>query len=116
MAAISRAREAALAEAAPVFAALGDRTRLAIVARLCSRGPQSIARLTAGGRVSRQAVTKHLHALSEAGLVRSTREGRERVWAIQTKRVAETQRCLAQISDQWDASIERLRALVEREP
>jgi DNA-binding transcriptional ArsR family regulator len=100
---------------APAFAALGDKTRLDIVARLCSRGPQSIVQLTGGAGVSRQAVTKHLHALSLAGLARSTREGRERIWEIQPKRLAEIRRCLDQISDQWDKAIRRLRALVEEE-
>ena len=66
----------AFAEAAPVFAALGDETRLRIVARLCRGGPASISRLTESAEVSRQAVTKHLRALEDAGLVRSGRAGR----------------------------------------
>ena len=77
---------AKLAKAAPVFAALGDETRLRIVARLCGKGPMSIVRLADGARVSRQAITKHLHALEEAGLARSSRAGRERVWQLRTKR------------------------------
>jgi DNA-binding transcriptional ArsR family regulator len=101
------------AAAAPVFAALGDETRLAIVARLCTTGPQSIARLTEGADVSRQAVTKHLHALAGAGLVRSRRDGRERIWEIQTRRLADVRHYLDLISAQWDAAIDRLRALVE---
>lgn len=103
------------ADAAPVFAALGDATRLAIVSRLCSAGPQSIVRLTEGTDVSRQAITKHLHALAHAGLVRSKREGRERIWEMQTRRLAEARRYLDQISAQWDAAIDRLRALVEHD-
>jgi DNA-binding transcriptional ArsR family regulator len=99
--------------AAPVFAALGDETRLAIVARLCATGPQSIVRLTEGTDVSRQAITKHLHALAGAGLVRSKRSGRERIWELQTRRLAEAGRYLDQISVQWDDAIDRLRALVE---
>jgi DNA-binding transcriptional ArsR family regulator len=101
------------AAAVPVFAALGDETRLAIVSRLCTTGPQSIARLTEGTDVSRQAITKHLHALAHAGLVRSKRSGRERIWEIQTPRLAEARRYLDQISTQWDQAIDRLRALVE---
>jgi DNA-binding transcriptional ArsR family regulator len=104
---------AQLAEAAPVFAALGDATRLRLVARLCQGGPQSIVRLTDGERVTRQAVTKHLYALAEAGLVRSTREGRERIWEIDPRRLSAATRFLEQISKQWDATIERLRAFVE---
>jgi DNA-binding transcriptional ArsR family regulator len=113
---MSRARTAAaqhLTNAAPLFAALGDETRLSIVARLCATGPQSIVRLTDGTKVSRQAITKHLHALAEAGLVRSTRDGRERIWQLQTKRLADVATYLEQISSQWDEAIERLRALVE---
>jgi DNA-binding transcriptional ArsR family regulator len=102
-------------QAAAAFAALGDPTRLEIVGRLCTRGPQSIVQLTEATDVSRQAVTKHLEALSGAGLARSTREGRERIWEIQTKRLAEVRQHLDQISDQWDRAIDRLRALVEEE-
>jgi DNA-binding transcriptional ArsR family regulator len=96
-----------------VFAALGDATRLQIVARLCEGGPLSIARLTEGAQVSRQAITKHLHALSDAGLVRSRRAGRERIWQLQTRRLAEVRRYLDRISRQWDQAIGRLRSLVE---
>jgi DNA-binding transcriptional ArsR family regulator len=101
--------------AAPVFAALGDPTRLRIVARLCTHGPQSIVQLTEGSQVTRQAVTKHLVALEEAGLVRGERDGRERIWELQGKRLAEARQWLDQISEQWDAAIERLRAFVEEE-
>ncbi len=109
-----RAAGAPLFGAAPVFAALGDETRLHIVARLCGGGPLSIVRLTEGSKVSRQAVTKHLCALEEAGLVRSDRAGRERVWKLQARRVSEARRYLDQISDQWDQALGRLRAFVEK--
>jgi len=109
----ARSTSARLAEAAPVFAALGDATRLRIVARLCDGGPQSIVRLGAGEDVSRQAITKHLRALEDAGLVQSARDGRERVWELRTQRLAEVRRHLESISEQWDAAIGRLRALVE---
>jgi DNA-binding transcriptional ArsR family regulator len=102
-----------LTEAAPVFAALGDATRLALVGRLCAGGPLSIARLSEGAGVTRQAITKHLHALGDAGLVRHTRRGRERIWELETKRLETAQRCLGQIADRWDAAISRLKALVE---
>jgi DNA-binding transcriptional ArsR family regulator len=102
--------------AAPVFAALGDETRLLIVARLAQNGPLSIARLTEGATISRQGITKHLDALSHAGIVRSERSGRERIWAIETQRLTEAQRYLDLISAKWDAAIERLRLLVESDP
>ena len=83
---MSRSRSAAaakIAEAAPVFAALGDATRLRLVARLCGDGPLSIARLSDGTGVTRQAITKHLNALAAAGLARDTRSGRERIWELE---------------------------------
>lgn len=100
---------------APVFAALGDATRLQIVTRLCRGGPMSIARLTEGTGVSRQAVTKHLRALEQAQLVRGTRAGRERVWELRTARIAEVRRYLEQISSRWDEAVGRLRIFVEQD-
>jgi DNA-binding transcriptional ArsR family regulator len=111
----NRALAGKLAGAAALFAALGDDTRLGLVARLCGGGPLSIARLTQGAAVSRQAVTKHLRALEQAGLVRSGRSGRERIWELQTRRLSEVRGYLDQISSQWDEALERLRALVEEE-
>jgi DNA-binding transcriptional ArsR family regulator len=98
-----------------IFAALGDETRLQIVGRLCESGPMSIVRLTDGTEVSRQAVTKHLHVLEEAGLVRSSRDGRERIWELRTKRLAEVRKYLDQISAQWDEALVRLKAMVEED-
>lgn len=106
-------RRANLARAAPLFAALGDETRLRLLARLGQKGPQSITQLAAGMPVTRQAVTKHLRALEAAGLARARRRGRERVWAVEAARLADAQRYLAMISAQWDAAIERLRVFVE---
>src|SRR6195952_1923025 len=116
---MSRSRSAAMAkiaEAAPVFAALGDVTRLRLVARLCGDGPLSISRLSEGAGVTRQAITKHLNALAAAGLARNSRSGRERIWELQPKRLENARRCLDQIADQWDAALGRLRTFVEEEP
>jgi len=107
------AAAAKLTEAAPVFAALGDATRLGIVARLCGDGPLSIASLSEGSGVTRQAVTKHLHALADAGLVRDTRRGRERIWELEPRRLERARRSLEQISAQWDSAIVRLKMFVE---
>ncbi len=106
---------ARLAQAAPLFAALGDPSRLRIVARLCDGGPLNIARLTEGGSVTRQAVSKHLRALEEAGLVRGTRAGRERIWELETRRLAEAGHWLSVISTQWDEALERLKLFGERD-
>jgi DNA-binding transcriptional ArsR family regulator len=103
----------ALKGAAPVFAALGDETRLKLLSRLCGSGPASIAGLTAGAEVTRQAVTKHLHVLAGAGLVRSVRRGRERRWELEPARLDAAHQWLEVISRRWDSALERLRAAVE---
>ena len=102
-----------LAGSAPVFAALGDETRLRLVIRLCSDGPMSIAQLTAGFAITRQAITKHLRVMENAGLVRSMQQGRESVWEIEQKRLSEARRHLDAISSQWDATLARLKTFVE---
>lgn len=109
----SRAVAVRFSEAAPVFAALGEPTRLTLVAKLCTAGPLSITRLCEGTGVTRQAITKHLETLADAGLLRATRSGRERIWELETKRLEKARRCLDEISDQWDGAIARLRAFVE---
>jgi DNA-binding transcriptional ArsR family regulator len=96
-----------------LFAALGDETRLRLVSRLCGGGPMSITRLTAGSRVTRQAISKHLGVLEKAGIVQSTRRGRERLWQLERRRVEEARQYLALISKQWDEALERLKAAVE---
>jgi DNA-binding transcriptional ArsR family regulator len=83
------------------------------VSRLCEDGPTSIARLTEGSRVTRQAVTKHLRIMEEVGLVRSTRQGRESVWELEPVRLEHARRCLDAISKQWDDAIGRLKRFVE---
>jgi DNA-binding transcriptional ArsR family regulator len=112
---MSRRRSAAakLAEAAPVFAALGDETRLRLVTRLCVEGPLSISRLHEGSDITRQGITRHLHALGDAGLVRDTRRGREHIWSVEPTRIELARRCLDQISAQWDAALHRLKNHVE---
>ena len=98
---------------AALFAALGDQKRLWLVSRLCGEGPVSITRLASGARITRQAVTKHLCVMEHAGLVRSSRRGRERVWQLEQQRLDEARRYLNQISAQWDEALERLRAWLE---
>jgi DNA-binding transcriptional ArsR family regulator len=107
------AAAARLADVAPVFAALGDARRLALVSRLCDAGPLSTARLSAGAGITRQAITKHLEALAGAGLVRDTRHGRERVWELEPRRLERARVYLDQVGAQWDEAIGRLKAFVE---
>jgi DNA-binding transcriptional ArsR family regulator len=100
--------------AAPLFAALGDATRLRLVARLSATGPESITGLCAAAAVSRQAVSKHLSVLARAGLARARRRGRESIWQLDVGRLADVRECIDQISRQWDGALARLRDFVER--
>jgi DNA-binding transcriptional ArsR family regulator len=101
--------------AIPIFAALGDEHRLALVRRLSAQGPTSLSRLCDGAGITRQGVSKHLHVLASAGLVRRTQRGRESIWALAPARMAAAQRALETISSQWDASLARLRTYVEHD-
>lgn len=104
----------AIRSAAPIFAALGDETRLRLVAVLCAGSALSIAQLTSGTEITRQAVTKHLHVLAEAGLVRHVKVGRERRWEFEPTQVEEARRSLDRIARQWDFALGRLKLAVER--
>ena len=104
---------AGLESSAPIFAALGDATRLKLVARICQGGPQSIAGLTRGTTLTRQGITKHLRVLAHAGLVRGTRLGRESRWELEPQQLVVAHRYLDLISKRWDAALRRLQKLVE---
>ncbi len=106
--------EAAARKAATVFAALGDETRLSVLSQLSEGRPQSIARLTAGTRMSRQAMTKHLRVLQDVGVVRSVRTGRENLFELQPRPIAEARGYLDEVSRQWDDALARLKLFVER--
>src|SRR5919106_5180432 len=69
--------------------------------------------LSEKSKVSRQAISKHLVVLSDVGLVRSTRRGRERVWDLAPERLSDAHEYLSRISRMWDRAIDRLRAFVE---
>lgn len=99
---------------AVLFAALGDDTRLALVAKLVSGKSASIAQLGAGSSLTRQAITKHLRVLEHAGLVRSVRSGRERHFALDPRQLHAMQDYLDQVSRQWDQALARLKSFVEQ--
>jgi DNA-binding transcriptional ArsR family regulator len=103
------------AKAAPIFAALGDRTRLSLLRKLSSGESQSIARLSVDTDLTRQAVTKHLRVLEDAGLVVMTRSGRESLYAFRPEPIMVVRTYLDAVSQQWDDTLERLRAFVERQ-
>ncbi|MEM9491342.1 MAG: metalloregulator ArsR/SmtB family transcription factor [Myxococcota bacterium] len=110
---MSRNSAARAFDPVPVFAALGDRTRHALITRLTDGRPRSIAQLCADSDITRQAVTKHLRALEHAGLVRSTRVGRERRFAFEPRTVDQLRTYLDTVSQQWDSALSRLQRFVE---
>lgn len=107
-------RKARRYDAAPIFAALGDRTRLALITRLGDGRPRSISVLSADTALTRQAITKHLHVLEDAGLVRSTRTGRESQFELRPESITQMREYLDEVSRQWDEALARLRSFVER--
>jgi DNA-binding transcriptional ArsR family regulator len=98
---------------APVFAALGDPTRLTLIAKLCRGQPYSISQLTQGSRLTRQAITKHLRVLERAGFVRSVHSGRESRFEFNPRPVDEMKQYLDFVSEQWDHALSRLKSFVE---
>ena len=98
---------------APVFAALGDETRLSLVSKLCDGQPFSIARLTRGSKLTRQAITKHLRVLERVGIVHSVQAGRESLFEFNPEPIEEMKRYLDFVSRQWDQALSRLKSFVE---
>src|SRR5512141_743846 len=98
---------------ANVFAALGDPTRLKLVAVLCAGGAFSIAQLTANTEISRQGVTKHLQVLADAGVVRDVKLGRERLWQLEPGQIEEAKRTLEVIGRQWEVALGTLKTFAE---
>lgn len=106
--------EPAPANPAILFAALGDPTRLELIARLGDGRPQSIARIGETLPMTRQAVTKHLDVLHQAGLIDRHKSGREVHVALRRQAIEDARRWLDQINAQWDDTLSRLKALVEQ--
>src|SRR5258707_1134356 len=99
---------------APVFAALGDETRLVLVGKLCRGQPSSISELTDGSKLTRQAITKHLRVLESVGIVHSVRTGRESRFKFDPQPLDELRRYLDLVSEQWDQALFRLKPFVEK--
>ncbi|HEY4740277.1 MAG: metalloregulator ArsR/SmtB family transcription factor [Candidatus Acidiferrales bacterium] len=102
-----------IAKRAPVFAALGDETRLSLVAKLCVGRPRSISQLTKGSRLTRQAITKHLRVLESAEIVHSVRSGRENVFEFNPRPIEEIKSYLELVAEEWDQALGRLKDFVE---
>jgi DNA-binding transcriptional ArsR family regulator len=97
----------------PLFSALGDATRLSLLIKLGTGGERSIAKLALGSGLSRQAVTKHLRVLEQAGLIAVTRVGRESRFTLMPGRLTDASRYLDRVSAQWDDALSRLKVHVE---
>ncbi len=109
----SRARRVGRLARAPVFAALGDETRLSLVRKLCDGEARSITELTAGSKLTRQAMTKHLRVLERVKIVRCVRSGRESLFELDPRPIEEMKQYLEFVSQQWDRALGRLRVFVE---
>jgi DNA-binding transcriptional ArsR family regulator len=96
-----------------MFAALADETRLALVDKLAAGSPQSISRLAADSRLTRQAITKHLRVLEEAGIVLSGRAGRESLFQFRPHPMKQLRDYIERVSAEWDGALARLKAFVE---
>jgi DNA-binding transcriptional ArsR family regulator len=99
---------------ATVFAALGDETRLSLVTKLCSGRPHSISQLSAGSRLTRQAITKHLRVLESVGIVHGARTGRESLFEFDPEPIKEIKEYLDVVSEHWDQALARLKSFVEQ--
>lgn len=98
---------------AALFAALADETRLSLLTTLATGEPRSIAQLSSGARITRQAITKHLRVLEQAGLVHNARRGRERRFGFDPAPLRELEDYLHRVAEQWDQALARLKAFVE---
>lgn len=107
--------KSALAARANAFAALGDETRLGLLANLSSGRRYSISQLTEGTKLTRQAVTKHLRVLERARLVHAKRAGRETLFEVDPKPMQELAQYLDSVSKQWDQALARLKLFAESE-
>ena len=109
----SHSSAAAKRSHAPIFAALGDETRLSLVTKLCDGQPHSISRLAKGSRLTRQAITKHLRVLEGVGIVHAARSGRESLFQFDPEPIEWIRGYLDLVSEEWDQALARLKAFVE---
>jgi DNA-binding transcriptional ArsR family regulator len=112
---MSPRRHSSVRAKAAVFAALGDETRLSLLAKLCDGHRYSIAQLTEGTKLTRQAVTKHLRVLERVRMVHASRDGRQSLFTFDPQPVIEMKEFLELVSQQWDVALARLKTFVEND-
>lgn len=96
------------------FDALADPTRRTIVEEL-ARGPRRAGELAERFPISRPGVSKHLRILRESGLVRSTKDGRARVYRLEPRILADVRGWVEQTSRMWDEALDSYKRYVEEE-
>lgn len=97
------------------FAALADPTRRELLRRLAA-GPRPAGELAGTFPISRPAVSKHLRALRQAGLVRARREGRQRLYRLSPEGLREARAWMEEAARAWDAALEAYRRRAEEAP
>ena len=112
---MSARRPSTVRAKAAVFAALGDETRLSLLVRLCDGQRYSIAELTEGTKLTRQAVTKHLRVLERVRIVHAARNGRQSLFTFDPQPVIEMKEYRELVSKQWDVALARLKTFVEND-
>jgi DNA-binding transcriptional ArsR family regulator len=100
-------------QAGAVFAALADPTRRELARLLSEQGPQTQTELAARLPITRQGVAKHLALLADAGLVESSRSGREAEFRLTPEPFEAAALWMASVGAQWDRRLEALRQLLE---
>lgn len=98
-----------------IFAALGEPTRHQIVERLALRGPQTLGKLVHGLSVTRQAATRHLHVLRDAGIVRIQKSGREQRCELELAKVQQAHAWLQSLEKDWDLRMKSLQKFLDGE-
>jgi DNA-binding transcriptional ArsR family regulator len=101
------------AQSDELLAAISDPTRRDLLATLAARGPATASTLSASLPISRQAVAKHLAILQRAGLVTSTKHGRDVLFDVRTDRLAQTADWLTALATQWDTRLAAIKRLAE---
>ncbi len=92
---------------------MGDATRLSLLAKLRGGTQHSIADLTRGTKLTRQAVTKHLRVLERVRIVHGTHAGRESLFQMVPQSIHDMQAYLQAVSQEWDSALARLKLFVE---